>query len=100
MEIFPEFTTGGSPYLLIAQALDKTGKRDEAIETLQRYRQFGGWDPTALRQLAQWLDEAKRAPQALEVLNALLLVDPLDADAAPEARRSPVRRQQERRLAA
>jgi tetratricopeptide (TPR) repeat protein len=78
VEIFPEFTTGGSPYLLIAQALDKSGKRDEAIETLQRYRQFGGWDPEALRQLAGWLDEAKRAPQALEVLNALLLVDPLD----------------------
>jgi tetratricopeptide (TPR) repeat protein len=78
VEIFPEFTTGGSPYLLIAQALDKTGKRDEAIATLQRYRQFGGWDPAALRQLAQWLDEANRAPQALEVLNALLLVDPLD----------------------
>jgi tetratricopeptide (TPR) repeat protein len=79
VEIFPEFTTSGSPYLLIAQALDKTSKRNEAIETLQRYRQFGGWDPDALRQLAQWLEEAKREPQALEILNALLLVDPLDA---------------------
>jgi tetratricopeptide (TPR) repeat protein len=79
VEIFPEFTTGGSPYLLVAQALDKTGKRDEAIETMQRYRQFGGWDPAALRQLAQWLDEGQHEPQALEVLNALLLVDPLDA---------------------
>ncbi|HEY8509112.1 MAG TPA: tetratricopeptide repeat protein, partial [Steroidobacteraceae bacterium] len=78
IEIFPEYTASGSPYLLLARAYDATGKREDAIKTLQRYRELGGWDPDALRQLANWLDEAKRPEQALEVLNALLFVDPLD----------------------
>jgi tetratricopeptide (TPR) repeat protein len=78
IEIFPEYTASGSPYLLLARAYDATGKREDAIRTLQQYRELGGWDPDALRQLANWLDEAKRPEQALEVLNALLFVDPLD----------------------
>jgi tetratricopeptide (TPR) repeat protein len=79
VEIFPDYTLSGSPYLLLARALDETGKRADAVQALQRYRELGGWDPNALQKLAEWLDEAGQAPQALDVLKALLLVEPLDA---------------------
>jgi cellulose synthase operon protein C len=79
-EIFPEFTATGSPHVLMARALDATGQRAEAVKSLEKYRQLGGWDPEALRQLAQWLDEAGRGPQALSVWTAVLYADPLDAD--------------------
>jgi cellulose synthase operon protein C len=79
VDIFPDYTLGGSPWLLLARAYDATGKRAEAIGALQRYRELGGWEPAALRKLATWLDEAGKGPQALEVWNALTLVEPLDA---------------------
>ena len=78
-DIFPDYTLGGSPWLLLARAYDATGKRPEALAALQRYRELGGWDPAALRQLATWLDEAGRAQEALEVWNSLTLIEPLDA---------------------
>jgi tetratricopeptide (TPR) repeat protein len=79
VDIFPDYTLGGSPWLLLARAYDETGKRPDALGALQRYRELGGWDPAALKKLATWLDEAGKQPQALEVLNALTLVEPLDA---------------------
>jgi tetratricopeptide (TPR) repeat protein len=79
VEIFPDYTLSGSPYLLLARAYDETGKRPDAIKALQKYRELGGWDPSALRKLAGWLDEAGQGPQALEVMSALLLIEPLDA---------------------
>jgi tetratricopeptide (TPR) repeat protein len=79
VDIFPDYTLGGSPWLLLARAYDETGKRPDAIGALQRYRELGGWEPDALRKLAAWLDEAKQPAKSLEVLNALTLVAPLDA---------------------
>jgi cellulose synthase operon protein C len=79
VDIFPDYTLGGSPWLLLARAYDSTGKRAEAVGALQRYRELGGWEPAALRKLATWLDEAGKGPQALEVWNSLTLVEPLDA---------------------
>src|SRR5205085_6622557 len=78
VDIFPDYTLGGSPWLLLARAYDETGKRAEALGALQRYRELGGWEPEALQKLATWLDEAKQPQKSLEVLNALTLVAPLD----------------------
>ncbi|HEU4626880.1 MAG TPA: tetratricopeptide repeat protein [Steroidobacteraceae bacterium] len=79
VDLFPDYTLSGSPWLLLARAYDETGKRGDALGALQRYRELGGWDPDALRKLATWLDEAKQPQKSLEVLNALTLVAPLDA---------------------
>jgi tetratricopeptide (TPR) repeat protein len=79
VDIFPDYTLGGSPWLLLARAYDATGKRPDALAALQRYRELGGWDPAALRQLATWLDEAEEPQKALEVWNSLTLIEPLDA---------------------
>src|SRR5690606_24119390 len=58
--LYPEHVGPGSPALLLAHALDKAERRAEAIAALQAYRAAGGWDPGALRELANWLDEAGR----------------------------------------
>lgn len=79
IEIYPEHSGSGSPYLLLAHALEKSGQRDQAITALQQYRKAGGWDPSALRDLAQWLEKAGRADEATELLIALNYVDPLNA---------------------
>ena len=79
VELFPDYTLGGSPYLLLARAYEETGKRPDAIKSLQKYRELGGWDPAALRKLATLLDETGQTQPALDVLSALLLIEPLDA---------------------
>ena len=79
VEIFPEFTGGGSAHVLLAKALEKAGHRKYAMQALQRYHELGGWDPEALKQLAQWQEEAGNSAQAVKLLQALLYVEPLDA---------------------
>jgi cellulose synthase operon protein C len=80
VELYPEHTGPGSPYLLLARALDKSGQRPGAIAALEAYRKAGGWDPTAFRELARWLDEAGRAHDATPVIQALNFSDPLNPD--------------------
>jgi tetratricopeptide (TPR) repeat protein len=80
IEIYPEQIGADSAYLLLARALDKTEQRYEAIEVLRNYRSVGGWEPSALRDLANWLDAAGRREEATEVLIALNYVDPLNVD--------------------
>lgn len=78
-QIYPEYVGPDSPHRLLAQALDKSGRRAEAIAALEAYRSAGGWDPSALRDLARWLDDAGRAREATATLQALNYVDPLNA---------------------
>jgi tetratricopeptide (TPR) repeat protein len=80
VELYPEHTGPGSPYLLLARALDKSGRRPEAIAALEAYRKAGGWDPAAFRELAHWLDEAGRANDATPLLQALNFADPLNPE--------------------
>ncbi|HMN46153.1 MAG TPA: tetratricopeptide repeat protein [Povalibacter sp.] len=79
IEIHPEDVADDSAYLLLALASDKSGRRNEAIDALLRYRRLGGWEPAALRQLAGWLVQANRTAEATEVLAAVNYADPLDA---------------------
>ncbi len=79
IEIYPEDLSDDSPYLLLARALEKTGRRDQAIDALLTYRRLGGWQPAALRELAQWLEQAGRSGEASDVLAAVNYADPLDA---------------------
>jgi cellulose synthase operon protein C len=78
-QMYPEYIGADSPYHLLARALDKLQRRPEAIAALEDYRKAGGWEPSALRELAQWLDEAGRAREATATLQALNYVDPLNA---------------------
>ena len=79
IELYPEYTGPGSAYLLLAQAQDKAGQRPAAIASLSDYRKAGGWDPSALRELAGWLESAGRSDEEISVLTALNYSDPLSA---------------------
>jgi tetratricopeptide (TPR) repeat protein len=76
--LYPEHAGGDSPNLLLARALDKLDRRDEAISALEAYRAGGGWDPTALRELARWLDEGGRKQEATALLQSLNYADPMN----------------------
>lgn len=78
--LYPEHVGPGSPNLLLARAYEKLGRRPEAIAAVEAYRNAGGWDPAALRELARWLDEAGRPGDATAVLSALNYADPLNAE--------------------
>lgn len=78
--LYPEHVGPGSPNLLLARAFDKLGQRPEAIAAMETYRNAGGWDPDALRELARWLDESGRGPDATAILETLNYADPLNAD--------------------
>jgi cellulose synthase operon protein C len=75
--LYPEHTGPGSPHLLLAQSLEKLGRRAEALTALESYRKAGGWAPAALRDLARWLDEAGRTEESTQILSALNYADPL-----------------------
>jgi tetratricopeptide (TPR) repeat protein len=81
LTMYTEHVAQGSPYLLLAKAYDKLKQPDQVLQILQQYRQAGGWDPEALRDLAQRLKAANRDAEAIEVLSAANYGDPLNADA-------------------
>jgi tetratricopeptide (TPR) repeat protein len=79
IDLFPDFTLEGSPYIVLAKSLNETGKRPEALKVLQDYRRLGGWDPDALSTLAKWLEDANNTQEATDVYRALVLIEPLDS---------------------
>ena len=79
VELLPDFTLEGSPYIPLAKALNESGKRADAMKVLQDYRRLGGWNPDALSTLAKWLEDANNPQEATDVYRALLLIEPLDS---------------------
>jgi cellulose synthase operon protein C len=75
--LYPEHVGRGSAYPLAAKAHAELGDRDAAIQTLAEYRRLGGYDPEALVQLADWLEQAARDEEAIDVLQDVLWVAPL-----------------------
>jgi len=75
--LFPDFTSSGSAYEVLADAEVGAGNAAGAIAALQSWRKAGGWDPTVLRELAALLLEAKKDAEAAEVLAAVNYGDPL-----------------------
>jgi tetratricopeptide (TPR) repeat protein len=68
----------GSPYIYLARAERETGDEPAAKDTLMTYFRLGGYAPDALLQLARWLREDGDSDGAIEVLEADLLVAPLE----------------------
>ncbi|MDJ0813971.1 MAG: tetratricopeptide repeat protein [Woeseiaceae bacterium] len=78
--IMPHYTEPDSPYLAVARAYNELDQRDAALEALEEFWRGGGYDPAALNRLADWLVEDGQPDMAIEVLQSINLVDPLDAD--------------------
>ncbi len=80
IEIMPQYTEPDSPYLASARAFNELDQRDAAIGALETFWRIGGYDPEALTRLSGWLVEDGRPDTAIEVLQSIMLVDPMDAD--------------------
>ncbi len=76
----PEYVADGNAYLLKAKAHDELEQADQAVDTLEIYWSRGGHDAGALKSLARRLDERGRKADAIDVLDDLLGVVPLDSE--------------------
>ncbi|HEX5419650.1 MAG TPA: tetratricopeptide repeat protein [Gammaproteobacteria bacterium] len=76
--LFPNYVDQGSAYLVQARANLELGLKAHALSALEQYKRLGGYDPDALRQLADMLYAAGRRDDAIGALRALLLVAPLN----------------------
>ena len=78
--IIPQYVEPDSPYLALARAHNALDDRDSAIRALETFWRNGGYDPTALQKLANWLLEANRRDDAIDVFVSINLVSPLDGE--------------------
>jgi tetratricopeptide (TPR) repeat protein len=67
-----------SPYLPLARAYEGSNQPQRAVATLLTYWQRGGHDPQALSYLASRLHSAGRLDEAIDVLESVNYVAPLD----------------------
>lgn len=74
---FPEYVDEGSPYIAKAVAHTELGEPTAALATLDRYFELGGYDPDSLYRLARMRQDRGDTAAAVEALEALLLVAPL-----------------------
>jgi tetratricopeptide (TPR) repeat protein len=78
IELNPGYAEPDGPYLVMASAYDKLGAEDSAMDTLEAFREHGGYEPDALKRLADWLHGQNRTGEAIDVLQDVIMVDPLD----------------------
>jgi tetratricopeptide (TPR) repeat protein len=78
--LMPEYVETDSPYLALARAQTELGLQADATQTLRSFWTRGGYAPAALIQLGQWLYEDGKTDAAIEVLQGVNLVDPLNQE--------------------
>lgn len=80
IDLFPTYVEANSPYLSLAEAHAALDETDDARATLSAFHARGGFDPGALKQLADWHAEAGDRRAAADVLHTVALVQPLDQE--------------------
>ncbi|MDH3440740.1 MAG: tetratricopeptide repeat protein, partial [Gammaproteobacteria bacterium] len=80
IDLLPGYVEPDSPYVALARSHDALDNRDAAIAGLEAFWKRGGYDPEVLRRLSGWLDESGRTPAAIDVLQTVNMVDPLDLE--------------------
>jgi tetratricopeptide (TPR) repeat protein len=78
IELMPDYVDAGSAYLYLARAASEADDQAAARETLMTYYRLGGYSPEALLQLSRWLKEDSETEAAIEVLEATVMVAPLE----------------------
>ena len=79
-QTYPQYVGSGNPYVLLAEAYDRTGKRDAAIGELSAYERRGGRNPEMLKKLGKWLAEAGRGAEAAWVYEGIVYNWPQDEE--------------------
>ena len=80
IELNPDYSEPDSPYLLLARAYREQGNPEAERAALGKFWQRGGYEPGALRDYATRLQEDGEAGAAIEVLETVMHVQPLDPD--------------------
>jgi tetratricopeptide (TPR) repeat protein len=80
LSLLPTYVEPDSPYLALARAQEELGQRQQAIAALENFWRHGGYDPVSLKRLGIWLHEEGRNDEAIDVLQSVNLVDPLDQE--------------------
>jgi tetratricopeptide (TPR) repeat protein len=80
LSLLPTYVEPDSPYLALARAQEELGQRQQAIAALEEFWRHGGYDPVSLKRLGSWLQEEGRNEEAIDVLQSVNLVDPLDQE--------------------
>jgi tetratricopeptide (TPR) repeat protein len=80
IDLLPEYVEPDSPYITLAKSEEMLGNSAAALRALEKFWQQGGYEPAALKKLAEWLDDAGRTADAIDVLQTVNLVDPLDRE--------------------
>ncbi|MBT8444757.1 MAG: hypothetical protein KJO13_08415 [Gammaproteobacteria bacterium] len=80
IELLPGYVEPDSPYVALAMSHDALGDRDAAIAALEAFWRNGGYDPDVLNRLSGWLDDAGRRTAAIDVLQTVNMVDPLNLE--------------------
>ncbi len=80
IDLLPGYVEPDSPYIALAQSRDSLGDRAGAIDALSAFWRHGGYDPGTLKRLGEWLTESGQQAEAIAVLQAVNLVDPLDGE--------------------
>lgn len=80
IELLPEYVEADSAYIALARAERELGNHDIALAALEAFWRSGGFDPDALKKLATWLQESGRPKDAIDVMNRINLVEPLDQE--------------------
>lgn len=80
IEIMPQDVESGSPYVALARGYLETNQRDSALAVLEDYWHRGGYDPGALRALADRFHALGRKEDAVAVMQSINYVAPFDYD--------------------
>ncbi|MGI9262507.1 MAG: peptidase MA family metallohydrolase, partial [Woeseiaceae bacterium] len=80
IDLLPGYVEPDSPYVALARSHDEQDNRDAAIAALDAFWKNGGYDPSALKRLSGWLEEAGQLSAAIDVLQTVIMVDPLDLE--------------------
>jgi len=80
IDLLPGYVEPDSPYVVLARAHEALGEREAAIAALEAFWKNGGYDPAVLKRLSGWHEEAGQAAEAIDVLQTVNMIDPLDLE--------------------
>ena len=80
IDLLPQYVEPDSPHIALARAEEALGNADTALSALLEFWRRGGYDPDTLQRLGKWLVDAGRPSEAIDVLQSVNWVDPLNVE--------------------